>query len=80
MLDLLGTTDTLTGSQEELADRCAVLAQALIGELRAELAPAVAGVENSLPTDHRHLLRREYTRWVCMGTWRLINASDPCGT
>jgi len=80
MLDLLGTTDSLTGSQNELADRCMALAQALIGELRAELAPAVAGVAENLPADHRQLLRREYTRWVSRDTWRLINASDPCGT
>ncbi|MGH3939912.1 MAG: radical SAM protein [Pseudonocardiaceae bacterium] len=80
MLDLLGTIDTLAGSQEEVAERCAVLAYALIGELHAELASAIAGVEESLPTDHCQLLRREYTRWVGMDTWRLINASDPCGT
>jgi len=80
MLNLLGLTDTLVGNQEELADWCAALAEALIEELQAELAPAIAGVQDSLPADHRRLLRREYDRWAGITAWRLINAADPCGT
>lgn len=80
MLGLSGQTDTLTDNQEELAERCAALAEALIGELHAELASAIAQVENSLPVNHCQLLRREYAHWACMNAWRLINASDPCGT
>lgn len=80
MLGLSGQTDTLTGNQEELAGRCAALAEALIGELHAELAPAIAEVGGSLPANHYQLLRREYTRWAGMNAWQLINASDPCGT
>ena len=80
MLDLLGTTSTLIGHQEELTDRCSALAEGLIGELQADLTPAIAGVEKGLPPDHRQRLRREYTRWAGTDAWRLINAGDPCGT
>jgi hypothetical protein len=80
MLGLSGQTDTLTGNQEELVERCAALAEALIGDLHAELAPAIAQVGGSLPANHCQLLRREYTRWAGMNAWQLINASDPCGT
>jgi hypothetical protein len=76
----LGTTSTLIGHQEELTDRCSALAEGLIGELQADLTPAIAGVEKGLPPDHRQRLRREYTRWAGTDAWRLINAGDPCGT
>lgn len=80
MLDLSGKTDNLTGNQEELAGRCGALAEALINDLHAELASAIAGVEDSLPAEHYRFLRRAYTRWAGMKAWRLINVGDPCGT
>lgn len=80
LLDLAGTTDTLIRNHDKLDANCARLAESLIGELQAELAPAIAGVKETLPVDHLQLLRGEYTRWAGMNAWQLINVGDPCGT
>jgi radical SAM superfamily enzyme YgiQ (UPF0313 family) len=80
MVEALGQTDRLDDDHSALDMRCTALADALIGELRAELEPAVAVVETELSADHGTLLRHEYHRWASSEAWRLINASDPCAT
>lgn len=79
MIEALGQTDTLTDTADELNTRCAKLAGHLIGELHAELEPAVATVADDLPTEHRDLLRREHARWADTSAWQLINVADSCG-
>jgi hypothetical protein len=80
MIEALRQTDTLTGIADELNARCAMLAEHLIGGLRAELEPAVATVADGLPTEHRGVLRREHARWTDTKAWQLINITDPSGT
>jgi hypothetical protein len=80
MIETFGQADTLAADGSVLNTRCFALADVLIGDLRAELGPAVAAVEAELPADHRALLRHEYDQWASTDTWQLINASDPCGT
>lgn len=80
LIDLLGALGILTSSPKELQVSCSTLAEALIRELRTDLAPAIAAVEASLSTDHLQLLRNVHTRWASTDGWQLINASDPCGT
>ncbi|MBB5159657.1 B12-binding domain-containing radical SAM protein [Saccharopolyspora phatthalungensis] len=80
MIDAATHTDTLPDRADELNNRCAALAERLLAELRAELDTALARVSDSLPGRHRDLLQREHDRWADSTTWRLINATDPCGT
>jgi hypothetical protein len=77
LIDLL---DASAGSLTNLEADCAALADVLIGELRAELTPALAAMETNLAPEHRDVVRREYARWAATDTWQLINAADPCGT
>lgn len=49
-------------------------------DLRGEMAQVVSEVSAVLPADHRGMLTEQYGRWAESNEWRLINASDPCGT
>lgn len=80
MIELLDRVDIAADRRGELQARYATLADTLIDQLRADLAPAIAAVERGLSADHRQLLQREHTRWTDKDTWQLINAADPCGS
>jgi hypothetical protein len=80
MLELLSATDILAADHHRLEASCASLADTLLDELRIELDPAVADVQQSLSADHQELLRREHQRWASAEGWQLINVADPCGT
>jgi hypothetical protein len=49
-------------------------------QLRADMATVVNEIGPLLHSTDTELLFGEYTRWATTGTWRLINATDPCGT
>ncbi len=66
--------------QHALDSRCASLATTLISQLAAELGPTITAAQKAVPAELGAVLRREYTRWANVDTWRLINAADPCGT
>ncbi|MGH3796739.1 MAG: B12-binding domain-containing radical SAM protein [Pseudonocardiaceae bacterium] len=80
MIGLMAGPDVVANNRGELHASCAALAEALIGELSDDLAPAIAAVATHLSVDHLQFLRREHTKWAEMDAWKLINASDPCGT
>lgn len=75
MLDLAENTELHT-----LDHHCYDLAHSLITEVKAQLEPAVAALQRTMPAGHRATVRREYMRWTKLSAWRLINAADPCGT
>jgi hypothetical protein len=79
MIEALANTGPLA-DHTELDTRCAAIADAMIRELRDELAPAVAAVEADLSPEHRDLLLSQYAKWDAAAGWQLINAADPCGT
>jgi len=80
MIEAAERADTLIDAADELDTCFAALAERLFVDLRTALGAAVATVSDTLPGQHRDLLRREHTRWANSTTWRLINAADPCGT
>jgi hypothetical protein len=80
MIDMLDVTDVATGGLAEMETNCAALADALIGELRRQMVPALGVMEANMPAQHRDVIRAEYDRWAATDGWRLINAADPCGT
>jgi hypothetical protein len=51
-----------------------------IDQLRSRMATTVTEVTKELRGGHAWMLTREHRRWEAETTWRLINASDPCGT
>lgn len=80
MLDQLGAVDTLTDDRYTLEVRCAELAETRIRQLHANVEHAVSGVGAVLPPAQRDRLHEQHHQWAAAGTWRLINAADPCGT
>jgi hypothetical protein len=83
MLAMLGDTGPSPdpGDLDLLDLCCRTRADALVGELRPRVEQAVAEVSAVLPPHRAEILQREHTRWAAHdGSWRLINASDPCGT
>jgi hypothetical protein len=80
MIDILDLTDAAADDPAELETNCAALADALIGELRRQMVPALGVMEANMPAQHRDVIRAEYDRWAATDGWRLINAADPCGT
>lgn len=51
-----------------------------IDQLRGRMATTITEVTKELRGGHAWMLTREHRRWEAETTWRLINASDPCGT
>lgn len=51
-----------------------------IDRLRGRMDATVSEVAKELRGGHAWMLRREHSRWESETTWRLINASDTCGT
>lgn len=49
-------------------------------KLRNRMTSVVPLVQLTLPNEEFNLLRHEFNRWLATGEWKLINASDPCGT
>ncbi|MDM4778729.1 MULTISPECIES: hypothetical protein [unclassified Micromonospora] len=80
MLDELSRTDPSATDDGGLDARCQDAANALLIQLRSDLAPVVATVTAALPADRRDILRQEHRRWAAAHGWQLINAADPCGT
>ncbi|MGH3625070.1 MAG: hypothetical protein ACRDQ5_25335, partial [Sciscionella sp.] len=75
--------DTLTHDPDDrytLEVRCAELAETRIQRLHADVEHALGDVRDVLPRDHRERLHDQHQQWAAAGTWRLINAADPCGT
>ncbi|MGH3869996.1 MAG: hypothetical protein ACRDSR_00525 [Pseudonocardiaceae bacterium] len=51
-----------------------------LAHLRSRMAATVDEVTPVLPAGDAALLVGEYIRWTTNGSWKLINAADPCGT
>lgn len=71
------------GGPEAGADLSARIGAALDAELdllRARMDTALRETVRHLPAGHVATLQREHQKWESAGGWRLINASDPCGT
>lgn len=80
MINALNATDTLTGDPDLFDADCAAIADTLLGELRAQLEPAIAAVADDLPPDRRDLLAREFDVWTATTGWKLINTAESCET
>lgn len=83
MLDHLGAVDTRTHDPDDhyaLEVRCAELAETRIQQLHADVEHTIGDVRDALPREHRERLNQQHQQWAAAGTWRLINAADPCGT
>jgi len=80
MLALLDRTDPDTAHREGLDEACVELSDTLIARLRAPVDEAVTDLARDLPSTEAGVLLAEHSRWGSTGTWRLINAADPCGT
>ncbi|WP_197523376.1 radical SAM protein [Actinokineospora pegani] len=76
----LATVDPAPDRAAELHSRLAILADALLAELRGDLDPALGEVTATLPAVLRDTLAREHRRWLKPTEWRLINTADPCST
>ncbi|WP_406313332.1 hypothetical protein OHA77_33535 [Streptosporangium sp. NBC_01639] len=78
---MLALLDKGGGDLDVLGARCRALADELLVGLRPQMSTAVAEVCAALPAERAGILAHEHTRWAATNTsWRLINASDPCGT
>lgn len=83
MLDQLAAVDSLTHDPDDryaLEVTCAELAETRIQRLHADVEHAIGDVGDVLPREHRERLHDQHQQWAAAGTWRLINAADPCGT
>lgn len=74
------TTVTEPERADDLTNQCAIMAEQLLAELRAELDVALDQVSATLPARRRDTLHREFDRWTTAEGWRLINLADPCAT
>jgi hypothetical protein len=72
--------DSGEAAERELGASVGTLLEARIDQLRDRLAGAVGQVAELLGGERASMLGREHERWQSARGWRLINASDPCGT
>ncbi|MDH6579496.1 radical SAM protein [Kitasatospora sp. MAP5-34] len=68
------------GGPAALSGRMQGLLDLEITSLADRMAAVVEQVRQELLGSHVWVLDFEHGRWVHQGEWRLINASDPCGT
>ncbi|RKN03636.1 hypothetical protein [Streptomyces radicis] len=64
----------------ELTGRIGDMLEHRVHRLRDRMATTVTALARQLDPAHSTTLGREHSRWESADGWRLINASDPCGT
>lgn len=67
-------------TRRELSDNIGAALEARIDDLRDQMTGVVDDVAGDLRPEHARMLDCEHDRWATASGWRLINASDPCGT
>lgn len=68
------------GDAGGLSARIGAALDAELDLLRARMDTALRETVQHLPAAHVATLHREHQKWQAADGWRLINASDPCGT
>lgn len=76
MIGMLDTAEDLT----RLDSRCRATADTLLEGLREQMAATIDKVCAVLPPDQTQILINQHNQWRARQEWKLINASDPCGT